>query len=308
MQQYGTMPDLMASSRPALTIALALTLASVSIACGGGAPSPPVASVSVSVPKPRLPLGAPADITYRFELLPSASLSGDYRVLVHVKNAAGDMLWQDDHDPPQPTSTWKPGQAVEYTRTRFIPVVPYLGDATVEVGLYKDDERVALQPANPPTEAETAAKSYKAATLHLLPTSESVFVIYKTGWHPDEFAADNPSQTWKWMQKTGVLSVRNPRKDVTLILEYDARPDLFTDGPQQVSLSVGGQPVTAFTADAVKPTLVRIPITAAQLGPADMADITIDLDKSFVPAKTPAGGKDSRELGLRVYHVFVEER
>ena len=217
-------------------------------------------------------------------------------------------MWQDDHDPPQPTSTWKPGQPVEYTRTRFVPVVPYLGDATIEVGLYREDERLPLQGPNPPSEGEALARSYRVGALHLLPTSESVFVIYKTGWHPDEFSPDNPSVSWKWMQKTGVLSVRNPRKDVTLFLEYDARPDLFTDGPQQVTVAVGDQPVTTFAASALTPALVRVPISAAQLGAADMTDLRIDLDKSFVPAKLPAGGRDNRELGIRVYHVFVEER
>ena len=295
-----------ATSRHALRIIVAIAL--TSIACGGGAPAPPVASVSLAIGKPRLPLGAPVDITYRFELLPSASINGDYRVLVHVKNAAGDVLWQDDHDPPQATSTWKPGQPVEYTRTRFVPVVPYLGDANIEVGLYREDERLPLQGPTAPSEGETLAKSYRLGTLHLLPTSESVFVIYKTGWHPDEFSTDNPSVSWKWMQKTGVLSVRNPRKDVTLLLEYDARPDLFADGPQQVTIAVGDQPVTTFVASALTPELVRVPITAAQLGASDMTDIRIDLNKTFVPAKLPAGGKDARELGMRVYHVFVEER
>jgi hypothetical protein len=296
-----------ASSRPPVQI-VALAIALASIACGGGAPSPPVASVSLSIAKPRLPLGAPVDITYRFELLPSASINGDYRVLVHVKNASGDVLWQDDHDPPQATSTWKPGQAVEYTRTRFVPVVPYLGDATVEVGLYRGDERLPLQGPNPPSEGEALAKSYRLGTLHLLPTSESVFVIYKTGWHPDEFSPDDPSVSWKWMQKTGVLSVRNPRKDVTLFLEYDARSDLFGDGPQRVTIAIGDQTVATFAASSLTPTLVRVPITAAQLGAVDMTDIRIELDKTFVPAKLPAGGRDSRELGMRVYHVFVEER
>ena len=297
-----------ASSRHAVQIIAGLAIALTSIACDRGTPPPPIASASLSIGKPRLPLGAPVDITYRFELLPSASINGDYRVLVHVKNAAGDVLWQDDHDPPQPTSTWKSGQAVEYTRTRFVPVVPYLGDATIEVGLYREDERLPLQGPSPPSEAEAFSRSYKVGTLHLLPTSESVFVIYKTGWHPDEFSTDNPSISWKWMQKTGVLSVRNPRKDVTLFLEYDARPDLFGDGPQHVTIAVGDQPVTTFAASSLTPALVRVPISMAQLGAADMTDIRIDLDKTFVPAKLPAGGKDARELGMRVYHVFVEER
>jgi hypothetical protein len=110
------------------------------------------------------------------------------------------------------------------------------------------------------------------------------------------------------MQKTGVLSVRNPRKDVTLYFEYDARPDLFPDAPQQVTMTIGDQTIASFAASSADPTLLRIPITAAQLGSTDLSDIRIDLDRTFVPAKLPAGGKDARELGIRVYHAFVEER
>jgi hypothetical protein len=277
-----------------------------SFACGGGEAAPPVASVAVTTSRARLPLGAPVDITYRFE--PSATIAGDYRVFVQVKNTTGDMLWQDDHDPPVPTSQWKPGEPVEYARTRFVPVVPYLGDATIEVGLYQEDERLPLQTAAGASEREAVERSYLVSRLHLLPTSESVFIIYKAGWHPDEFSPDDPTASWKWMQKSGVLSVRNPRRDVTLYLEYDARPDLFPEGPQQVTVYAGDQAVSSFPADASTPRLLRLPITAAQLGDGDMADLRFDLDRTFVPAKLPAGGRDERELGIRIYHTFVEER
>jgi hypothetical protein len=83
---------------------------------------------------------------------------------------------------------------------------------------------------------------------------------------------------------------------------------LFGDGPQRVTIAIGDQTVATFAASSLTPTLVRVPITAAQLGAVDMTDIRIELDKTFVPAKLPAGGRDSRELGMRVYHVFVEER
>ena len=37
-------------------------------------------------------------------------------------------MWGDDHEPPVPTSSWKPGQTIEYTRTVFAPVLPYVGE------------------------------------------------------------------------------------------------------------------------------------------------------------------------------------
>jgi hypothetical protein len=291
-----------------IVVFLVAAACAVTLACGDSAPEPPVAKVSLTANKSRLPLGAPLDVTYRFEVLPGASIDGDYRVFVQVKNPSGDILWQDDHDPPLATSQWKPGQPLEYTRTRFVPIVPYLGDATIEVGLYRENERLALEPATTPSEREVVEKSYRLGALHLLPTSESVFVIYKTGWHPDENLPEDPSISWKWMQKTGVLSVRNPRRDVTLYLEYDARPDLFQDVPQQVTVSVGDQTISTFPANSAVPVLLRIPMTAAQLGTADMVDIRLALDRTFVPAKLPAGGRDARELGIRVYHAFVEAR
>jgi len=50
-------------------------------------------------------------------------------------------------------------------------------------------------------------------------------------------------------------------------------------------------------------------ISAAPLGTGDMVDLEIGVDKTFVPASTPAiGGNDVRELGIRVYHLFVEPK
>jgi hypothetical protein len=92
--------------------------------------------VSFSASKARVPLAAPIDLTYRFNVAPNAAISGDYRVFVHMLDDNGNPIaWNDDHDPKPPTSQWKPGQTVEYTHTVFVPVSPYVGDATVEVGL-----------------------------------------------------------------------------------------------------------------------------------------------------------------------------
>jgi hypothetical protein len=66
--------------------------------------------------------------------------------------------------------------------------------------------------------------------------------------------------------------------------------------------------VESFAADNGGAVLKRIPVTAAQLGEAEQAELRIEVDRTFVPSKQPAGGKDVRELGLRVYHAYVEAR
>jgi hypothetical protein len=75
-----------------------------------------------------------------------------------------------------------------------------------------------------------------------------------------------------------------------------------------VSLFAGSQLVTTFPADNLAPMLRRIPITAAQLGTNDMVELRLEVDKTFVPAKLPGSGSDNRELGIRVYHTFVDPK
>lgn len=302
MRQYSTIGGTVPRRAPWL-----LLIALLQPACSRADKTPPVATVGFAVSRPRVAVGSPVDLTYRFDVAPSASISGDYRVFVHVLNPDGEMLWSDDHDPQPPTSQWKAGQHVQYTRTIFVPVTPFTGDAVVEIGLYKDTDRLPLQ--GPETaDRESANRSYRAGTISLAPGSENIFIIYKSGWHPAEFAPEDPKKEWQWTQKSAVLTLRNPRKDVMLYLQYDARADLFPGGAQKVTVVANDQPVETFEAGSSVPELKKIPISAAQLGANEMAEIRLDLDKTFVPAQLPAGGKDLRELGIRLYKAFVEPR
>ena len=95
---------------------------------------------------------------------------------------------------------------------------------------------------------------------------------------------------------------------MTFYLDYDARPDIFNGQAQVVTVYTGDQVVTTFPADSTAQTLRLIPISAAQLGTGDMTDVRIEVDKTFVPAKLPNGGKDIRELGIRVYNTFIEPK
>ncbi len=280
-------------------ILLCVLAAFAAVGCGKKAPDePPVATASLTLNHDRVPIGSPLTLTYRFEVAPNATVDGDYRVFVHVLDPEGEQLWTDDHEPPVPTSKWRPGQKVEYQRTVFVPSYPYIGEARIRLGLYSPGSGKRLVLSN----KEISRREYEVATFQLLAQSENIFVIYKEGWHPAEVAADNPAVEWQWTKKSATLSFRNPKKDATLYLEADGRPDLFTP-PQQVTLRVAGTPFATFAADFKDQRLLKFPATAAQFGTADMAEITIDVDKTFTP-----GGTDRRELGIRVYHTFIEPK
>jgi hypothetical protein len=288
---------------------LALVVVASGAACSDADTAPPVATVSFSANKTKLPLGSPIELTYRFEVAPDAKIDGDYRVFVHFKDSTDRQFWDDDHMPVTPTSQWRPGQTIQYTRTRFIPAVPYVGEARVEIGLYRDNPEGRLPLLGPdPADREGADRSYRVGTLELQPVGENIFIVDKSGWHPTEYAPDNTTLEWKWTQKNAVMTFRNPRRDVLLYIEYDSRTDVFSGKPQEVTVHVNEQPVAKFTAGSSAISLQKIPLNQAQLGTTDMVELRFEVDQTFTPAKLPGGGRDARELGFRVYHVFLEPR
>ena len=130
-------------------------------ACRGAEEATPVATATFTASKTRLPLGSPVDLTYTFDVAQDARISADYRVFVHFLDSEGQQMWTDDHDPVIPTSQWKPGQKVQYTRTVFMPIFPYQGPATVTLGLYNG---TSLEDRLPLT-GEGKGREYAVGTL-----------------------------------------------------------------------------------------------------------------------------------------------
>ena len=79
--------------------------------------------------------------------------------------------------------------------------------------------------------------------------------------------------------------------------------------PQHVQISLNGAPLQELTLEPGKEQLQRIKLPADRLGTGDSAELRIVVDKTYVPALMPAANsKDPRELGVRVFHAFVDPR
>lgn len=299
----------MMRSRNCARIAVLVLPAALAWSCSKTDTTPPVATVSVAVSKKSVALGSVVDLAYKFQVAADAKIGGDYRVFVHLNRENGTTIWHDDHELPEQfrTSRWQPGQTIEYTRTRFIPTFAYVGPATIEVGLYRDDERLPLVGPDP-ADRESPTRSYKVAAIELLPRSQSIQVFRLSGWQAPEFSPEDPTVDWQWTQKVATLSLKNPKQDVTFFLEFDTRSDLFGNQPQQVSVYCGDTRLATFAASTNDVTLQRVPATAQQLGGGEMAEFRIEVDRIFVPARMPNAGSDARELGIRVYHAVIEYR
>lgn len=135
-----------------------------------------------------------------------------------------------------------------------------------------------------------------------------MFTVYKEGWHGPETAQDNNSVEWQWTKKEAVLAFRNPKTDSQLYLDVDNPSMTFPDG-QNIQVLLGSQPVQNFILQPAHRILLKIPLPAGQLGGEEMVELRILVDKTFVPALLPASeNKDPRELGMRVFHAFVEPK
>ena len=272
-------------------------------ACQASDPAaPPIVTPSLTLSRSKVSLGAPIEMTYKFVVANDVKITSNYRVMVHFGDQDEMLMYTDDHDPPAPTSSWKPGQTIEYTRTFFTPVYPYVGEATIEIGMYAPNEKLRM-PMAAPGLTDTGHRSYKIATFQLLAQNEGIQLIYRDGWHAVEGAAAN-NVGWRWTKKNATFAVRNPRKDCVLYLDVDD-PGTFLNMPQQITVSLAGAMLDQFTVNPKVEVLRKIPVSAAAWGSSDTVELGIAVDKTFVPDIVSASGRDLRELGIRVLHAAM---
>ena len=281
------------------------SLAGAFVALLGCANSPPpVAAVNLELNRSAVSLGGPVEMSIRFDVSPN--LDGfleKQRVLVHFLDENLDLMWTDDHEPPIPTTQWKSGETIEYTRHTTTLMYPYLGNAVVALGLYSisSGERLVL------TGDEIEERVYRGAALKFEPQAEHNMLAYGDGWHQAEFDRGGRQQ-WRWTTGRSVLSFQNPKKDSVLYLHVAGRPDVF-DTPQHMTVVVDGRRINKFQLDTKSPHYKEIELRAVDLGLTKSVTIELLVDKTFVPLEHEGkASKDGRELGARVYYAFVEEK
>jgi len=286
-----------------------VALAAASLAVIPGCRPRKTAEVNAIVPsfkvnRPEAPLGSAVEVTYTWTAEPTAKKLGqDYRALVHFLDRNGMMLFEDDHVPTPPPSSWEAGKTYSYTRTKFIPVYPYVGPVEVRMGLYPPGkgERVALKGE------DSGMREYKVAKIELLPVTENIYPVYKEGWHNPESHPENPSVERTWTKKEALVSFKNPKKDVVVYLEADTCFKCFP-APPVLAVSVGGKAGLTVPIENGEVFLKKLRVKAADLGTDDWVDLRLVMNQSFVPKLlNPPMNNDDRELGLLVYHLHVGE-
>jgi hypothetical protein len=284
--------------------AAALLLAVVVGGCGGEDISRRVdATVTLDLPD-STPVGSPLDIGYTWtpneDFEPPAD---DYRVFVHLVDPEGNIVVQDDHFPPVPTSQWEAGEPVSY-RHWVYPGADLSPDYfDFYVGLYDEEGQVG-------TLHEGRYQNRPLVHSVVVRTDDQGGVpVYVEGFEQREtsLTAGDPSlQGWQWMGERGLVAFGNPHGPATLHLRALSPVDYLEGRTQTVTISIGDQQVATFEATDSVPYLQRFEIAADVLPEGDWLDVTLEVDKTFIPAQVEEGSTDIRELGLQVFWMYLQ--
>ena len=233
---------------------------------------PPVATPSVTLNKDRAAIGSPLRITYKFEPLAERTSTATTRSSSTSWIRKGRSSGRTTTSRRCRRRSGRPGSRSSTPgRSSF---------RTTRTSARRSSGSVSTTPSTGKRLSLRASRRHPGRStwfekLNLLPQSENIFLIYRDGWHPPEIDPNDPTSEWQWTKKNATVAFRNPKKDATFYLELDARPDLFTP-PQQVTVTAGGSRSRTFAGRLKDRTLKTFPLTAAQFGDGDMAEIGVE--------------------------------
>ena len=239
------------------------------------------------------------NIEYDWKTGPDFARTGkDLTVFVHFWHGE-NMLFQDDHMPPVPTSQWEPGQEYKYQRRIYIP--PFIDEFDPT---FKGEETLRLSVGlyNPYDRTGESARDVLNASLEVLPPPPDMpEIVYEIGWHEQEVDPNAPLKKWRWTGREARCIIDNPHRDGLLVIRGGVNKDAAPD--QTVTIKVNDTVLDAFSPADV--TFEKsYDLKKERLGEKDEFILTVAVDKTFIPAKFYPQNKDERELGCQVSFIY----
>ncbi|MFQ5742014.1 MAG: hypothetical protein ACE5HV_00315 [Acidobacteriota bacterium] len=252
---------------------------------------------AVSLPD-SIALGQPFEATFTWQPGTEFAPPGvDYRVFVHVRNERGDLLFQDDHLPPVPTSQWAAGKEVVYRRWIYPPGAVRADRLDVHLGLYDGSSRVRLRWQGG-WQASPLVHRVKVRT-----EDRSGIPMAVHGWYPQE-KKSTPTETFHWTNGHAIAAFRNPRHAAVLHLRALSPVDRL-QGAQSIKLLLGKHDIADLEVTDTTPFAEHIPIPAEAFGDDDWVELHIDSSPRLVPEEARSKAGDARILGLQIFTLYL---
>ncbi|HUU39280.1 MAG TPA: hypothetical protein VMW46_13880 [Candidatus Desulfaltia sp.] len=222
----------------------------------------------------------------------------DYTVYAHFWHG-DNLLFQDDHVPPVPTSKWEPGQEYKYQRRVYIPSFIDEFDPS-----FKGEEQLRLSVGlyNPYDRTGESQREVLTSRLKVFPPPlDTPEIIYETGWYDQEIDPNAPLKRWRWTGPEARCIVDNPRRDALLFIRGGVNKDIIPD--QKVIIKANDLVLDEFIPDEI--TFEKsYTVKKEMLGDKDEFSLTVGVDKTFIPSKIFPQNKDERELGCQIAFVY----
>ncbi len=258
--------------------------------CGKKEAKKPPVDLKVEFNPPQLKDAYILKIRYTWLPHQGFSLSDDYWVYVHFWDThSKSMYLLDDHKPPVSFSRWSPGKEIAYERILVLPeyIEEIKGDSfqvEFSAGFYNPKTGNKIEVLKKPLTVKINPQ--------ILPQK-----IYSDGWYSEE--TDSSGRTWRWMGKTAICRVENPRKPSLLYLE-GFFPDKYLPG-QKLRIYLNDKLLDEITEPSFKKLYE---ISPEMMGEGDEFILKFEAEKSFVPSEVNKESKDKRELAAAFYKVF----
>jgi hypothetical protein len=279
---------------------VAAVLASAALAACSGESAVERLAVTPTVDVPEsVALGEPLDIGYSWAVADDFEApADDYQVFLHMRDAEGNILAQDDHYPPIPTSQWQPGSVQSYRRW-FYPETDFeVESIDFVVGLYADDGRAALAWEGGFEDMPVVSR------MQIRVDDQGGKPVWVEGWHPVEEVPGQTPSVWRWSEQAARAVFANPRRDATLHFRAHSPVDEI-NGPQTVVLRMGETEIARFEIESASAFTERVEVAADVLGDDDWAELHVEVSDVFKPSELDPESQDDRELGLQMFLLFL---
>jgi hypothetical protein len=222
----------------------------------------------------------------------------DLTVFAHFWHGS-NLLFQDDHVPPVPTSQWEPGQEYKYQRRIYIPSFIDEFDPT-----FKGEETLRLSVGlyNPYDRSGGSRREVLTTKLKVLPPPPDVpEIVYEKGWYDQEIDPNAPLKKWRWVSGEARCVIDNPHRDGLLVIRGGVNKEIVPD--QKVIFKINDMVLDEFIPEEI--TFEKsYTVKKEMLGEKDEFTLIVAVDKTFFPSKVFPQNKDERELGCQISFIY----
>jgi len=227
-----------------------------------------------------------------------AKFTQDLNIYVHFWHGE-NLIFQDDHFPPVPTSQWESGKEYVYSRRIYIPSFidefdpEFKGEETLklQIGFYSPYDRTG----------ESMQEVYSQKLKVTPPPLDTPEIIYEEGWYDLEEDPQSYLKQWRWTTKEARCIIDNPHRGALLVIRGGVNLEALPE--QKVIFKINDQVLDEFIPE--ESHFERsYNIKKEMLGDKDEFVLTIATDKTFIPAQVIPNSQDKRELGLQISFVY----